>query len=82
MTTVGVAELKARLSHYLRRVRGGRTLTVVDRSTPVARLVPYDSSGPLEIRRATRKPSELTLPSTPASKTDSLAALLRDRASR
>lgn len=82
MTTVGIADLKAHLSRYLRRVRGGRTLTVVDRSTPVALLVPYDSSGPLEIRRATRKPSDLPLPPTPSSKTDSLAALLKDRASR
>ena len=35
-----VAELKARLSHYLRAVRAGRSLTVYDRDTPVARLVP------------------------------------------
>ncbi|MGH7149772.1 MAG: type II toxin-antitoxin system Phd/YefM family antitoxin [Planctomycetota bacterium] len=43
MKTVGVAELKSRLSEYLRRVRRGQTIVVVDRRTPIARLVPYES---------------------------------------
>ena len=38
---VGIAELKARLSEHLRAVRKGRTVTVLDRDTPVARIVPY-----------------------------------------
>jgi prevent-host-death family protein len=82
MIKVGIADLKAHLSHHLRKVRGGRTLTVVDRSTPVAQIIPYDADAPLEVRRATRKPSTLRrLP--PASKpTDSLSVLLEDRASR
>lgn len=41
METVGIAELKARLSEYLRAVRRGRPLTVLDRDTPVACLIPY-----------------------------------------
>jgi len=41
MDTVGIAELKARLSEHLRAVRRGRTLTVLDRDTPVACLIPY-----------------------------------------
>ena len=40
---VQIAALKARLSEYLRRVRRGRTVTVLDRQTPVARIVPYSS---------------------------------------
>lgn len=40
MTAVGIAELKNHLSEYLRRVRRGRTITVLDRDTPIARLVP------------------------------------------
>jgi prevent-host-death family protein len=48
---VGVAELKARLSEYLRRVRRGQTVTVLDRHTEVARLVPIDSTDLLRIRR-------------------------------
>ena len=38
---VRVAELKARLSHYLRLARAGETVTVCDRDTPIARIVPY-----------------------------------------
>jgi len=82
MIKVGVADLKAHLSEHLRKVRGGRTITVVDRDTPVAQIVPYDPERPLEVRRATRRPGELRLPRPPAKATDSLAVLLRDRASR
>lgn len=38
---VGIAELKSRLSEHLRRVRSGRTLTILDRDTPIARIVPW-----------------------------------------
>jgi prevent-host-death family protein len=82
MSKVGVADLKANLSRYLRRVRSGHTLTVLDRDTPVAQLVPYDSDAPLEVRLALRKPGALRLPPRPAASTDSLAVLLKDRASR
>ena len=82
MKSVGIAELKARLSEHLRAVRRGRTLTVLDRDTPIARIVPYDSTEPLRVRGATRKPSDLVLPPHPAKPTDSLALLLQDRASR
>lgn len=81
MTTVRIAELKARLSEHLRSVRNGRTLTVLDRDTPVAQIVPY-AADPIEIRRATRRLRDLKLPPTPASPTDSLAALLEDRRRR
>jgi antitoxin (DNA-binding transcriptional repressor) of toxin-antitoxin stability system len=82
MSKVGIADLKAHLSGHLRKVRGGRTLTVLDRDTPIAQIVPYDAGGPLEVRRATRKPSDLRLPTPPAARTDSLSELLRDRTSR
>ena len=42
MDRVTVAELKARLSHYLREVREGKSFTVVSRDIPVATLGPYD----------------------------------------
>lgn len=38
--TVAVADLKARLSEYLRMVKGGAEVTVTDRGRPVARLMP------------------------------------------
>ena len=41
MKTVRIAELKARLSGYLREVRRGRSVTILDRETPIARIVPY-----------------------------------------
>ena len=82
MSSVRIADLKARLSEHLRAVRRGRTLTVLDRDTPIARIVPYDESEPLKVRRATRKPRELALPAPPAKPTDSLTVLLQDRASR
>lgn len=41
MTAVKIADLKTRLSEYLRAVRRGHTLTVLDRETPIAQIVPY-----------------------------------------
>ena len=40
MTTVSISELKANLSRYVRQVRRGGEIQVLDRGTPVARLVP------------------------------------------
>src|SRR2546428_271236 len=42
MKRAKVSELKAHLSAYLSDVRGGETVIVCDRNTPIARLVPYD----------------------------------------
>lgn len=81
MTTVRIAELKSRLSEHLRSVRKGRTLTVLDRDTPVARIVPY-AAETIEVRRATRRPRDLRLPPPPAARTDSLAILRDDRRRR
>ncbi len=52
MKSVKIAALKARLSQYLREVRRGHAITVMDRSTPIARIVPYQGdSEPLVVRR-------------------------------
>ncbi len=77
---VGLAEFKARLSAYLRRVRRGETLTVLNRDTPIARVLPWDQ-GPaaLPARPATRRLADVALPRGPVGATDSLAALLEDR---
>ena len=80
---VNVAELKARLSHYLRMVRQGQPITVLDRKTPIARLTPATGSGEkLRVRKATRDPKTVLIPERPAGDTDSLAILLADRQSR
>lgn len=81
MSDVRIADLKARLSEHLRRVRNGGTLTVLDRQTPVARIVPY-AAQPLEIRKATRRVRDLKRPPKPRGRTDSLAVLVEDRRRR
>lgn len=40
MTTIGVRELRQAASTHLRAVAAGETITITDRGTPVARLVP------------------------------------------
>jgi prevent-host-death family protein len=39
MIRANIAELKNRLSHYLRLVQGGEEIEVMDRKTPLARIV-------------------------------------------
>ena len=81
MSDVRIADLKARLSEHLRSVRNGGTLTVLDRDTPIARIIPF-ASQPLEIRKARRRLRDLKLPRRPARRTDSLALLVDDRRRR
>ena len=44
MTKAAVAQLKAQLSHYLRRVKAGEEVIVTERGVPVARIVPIGSA--------------------------------------
>jgi len=59
MDSVTVAELKAKLSYYLREVREGRSFTVLSRDIPVATLGPYDpvDHDGLEITEPTEDPA-------------------------
>ena len=50
MTTVSISELKANLSRYVREVRRGGEVQVLDRGTPVARLVPVVEDNRLAVR--------------------------------
>lgn len=82
MKTVGVAELKARLSEYLRAVRKGHDVTVMDRDQPIARLIPYAASGSLVIREPAAGYStlgEIPLPPPVRRNVDAVALLLEDR---
>jgi prevent-host-death family protein len=54
MDTVRIADLKAHLSEHLRAVRRGRTLTVLDRDRPIARIVPCDTERRLLTVRSPR----------------------------
>lgn len=81
MTTVKIAELKARLSEYLHLVRRGREVTVLDRTVPVARIVPVAADEPgLSIRRPSSgglRLQKVPLPPPLNLKSD-VAALLRE----
>jgi len=82
MTEVRIADLKSRLSEHLRRVRRGESITVLDRETPVARLVPYDDSSPLVIRRPPRSAPRLrdvALPPPLGIERDVVELLLEER---
>lgn len=83
MDTVRIADLKARLSEHLRAVRRGRTLTVLDRDTPVARIVPYDGERrPLTVRppRPGAVPlARVSLPPALRVKVDIVALLAEER---
>ena len=85
-TRVGIAELKARLSHYLRAVRAGESITVLDRDRPVARLVPFEGPDALVIRHPAPDAGRVgdlrfPPPSQPI-ETDVLALLLEERGRR
>jgi prevent-host-death family protein len=81
MDTVSVAELKAKLSYYLREVREGRSFTVLSRDIPVATLGPYDpfEADDLEIIEPTEDPAlwgQTDLP--PLGRSIDVVALLRE----
>jgi antitoxin (DNA-binding transcriptional repressor) of toxin-antitoxin stability system len=89
MTTVKIADLKNNLSRHLAHVRLGGELTVLDRDTPVARIVPF-TPRPARGARPGRAPAaqsresaarleELTrLGITSAGDPEGLVALVRD----
>lgn len=58
MKQVRIADLKARLSEYLRAVRAGESIAVLDRDTPVAELIPVREPRAVRVR----KPSPGALP--------------------
>jgi len=76
---VRVAELKARLSAYLRKVRDGETITVLDRDTPIARLVPLGTGAPLSVRPARGRLHEVRLPPPLALQWDVVDLLAEER---
>jgi len=94
MQTVNIAELKNRLSYYLRRVQRGESILVADRDRVIARI---DRAGRREvvsdgdsewldrlerrgvIRRAARRLDRKWLKEKPVVKADVVAALLGER---
>lgn len=84
MTDVRIAQLKARLSEYLRAVRRGHDVTVYDRNEPIARLVPFTRTGVLVVREPVKRYAtlgEIPLPPPVRLDTDPVELLLEDRRS-
>lgn len=85
MNGVRVADLKSKLSEHLRKVRAGRSVTVFDRTTPIARIVPYEeeSSSLLVRKPVPGAPSlqQVSLPPPLRLHRDIVAFLLEERQS-
>ena len=76
------ADLKNRLSEYLRAVRRGVAITVLDRDTPIARIVPYEpEANGLIVRRAAGKTAfgKIALPKRYRTDVDVVELLLEER---
>jgi len=86
MKSVRVADLKGHLSEHLRAVRRGHPLTVMDRDTPIAQILPYRADPTnLAVRQpkpGARKPKDFQLPEPLKLRRDAVALLLADRRER
>lgn len=85
MSSVSIADLKARLSHYVRLARRGRTVTVTNRDIPVARLVPLEEKRDvLVVHRpepGAPPPGRVKLPPPLKTRRDIVEVLLEERQS-
>ena len=82
MKQVRIAELKARLSEYLHEVRRGATISVLDRQTPVAQIVPVRDRPALSVRRplpGAPPPNRVRLPKAAKLDIDIVHLLLEER---
>lgn len=82
MKQVRIAELKARLSEYLRAVRRGETIAVLDRDTPVAQIVPVRDRSALRVRKpapGAPPPNRVPLPKPLKLNVDVVQLLLEER---
>ena len=82
MKQVRVAELKAKLSEYLRAVRRGETIAGLDRETPIAQIVPVRERSMLRVRKPAAgapQPNRVPLPKAAKSKVDVVQLLLEER---
>ena len=84
MKQVGIAELKSKLSEFLRIVQGGESIAVLDRNRAVAHLVPIRERTGLRIRKPAPdapRPNKVALPKSDLQKIDVLELLLEERQS-
>ena len=84
MKQVGIAELKAKLSEFLRVVQGGESIAVLDRNRAVAHIIPILERPALRIRKPVSnspKPNKIPLPKPTHQKVDALDLLHEERQS-
>jgi antitoxin (DNA-binding transcriptional repressor) of toxin-antitoxin stability system len=84
MKRVRIAELKAKLSEFLRAVQGGESFTVLDRNTAIAQIVPWRERPGIRIRKpapGSAAPNKVPLPRPTHLKIDVLELLLEERQS-
>jgi prevent-host-death family protein len=84
MRQVRIAELKAKLSEFLRAVQAGESIAVLDRNTAIAQIVPIRDRPRLRIRRpasGSPAPNKVSLPRPMPLKMDVLELLLVERQS-
>ncbi|GJL49910.1 MAG: hypothetical protein NPIRA01_11370 [Nitrospirales bacterium] len=83
MKNVGIADLKSHLSEHLRHVRRGKSLTILDRDTPIARVVPFhEQGGVLNVRSPlphSPKLQQISLPPPLRLRKDIVTLLLEER---
>jgi len=82
MRQVRIAELKSKLSEFLRSVQRGESLAVLDRDTPIAHIVPIRDGIGLRVRKPASDspaPNKVALPKTPSLKVDVVELLLEER---
>lgn len=81
MKQVRIAELKSRLSEFLRTVQRGESLAVLDRNNPIAHIVPVREQRGLRLRKpasGTPAPDKVPLPKATNFKPDILEVLLEE----
>ncbi len=84
MKQVRIAELKAKLSEFLRAVQGGESIAVLDRNTAIAQIVPIPERPGLRIRKpasGSPSPNRVPLPKPMPRTIEVLELLLEERQS-
>ena len=82
MKQVRIAELKSKLSEFLRKVQRGESLEVLDRNTAIAHILPIRDQRGLRIRQPASgipTPNKVPLPNAAKLKIDVLDLLLEER---
>jgi antitoxin (DNA-binding transcriptional repressor) of toxin-antitoxin stability system len=85
MKQVRIAELKSRLSEFLRGVQRGESLAVLDRNTAIAHIVPIRERTALRVRKplpGTPPPNKVPLLAPTQVPVDIVKLLLEERQSR